>query len=187
MGPLGRDAEQDWALSRVKPRSHLGLGKGRNIGQRAEPKGHHVDFLRRDPEQMVEVRLRRGRIDQDAVGTAGSKRHEHSHSQPEHAQMGLRHDSVAEIVDCDDTPVAPPRRGGAPQTVQEIDTGPMREPGQQLLLSAHPFEAITGSHRNGHRRDQLSPWPPGRRRRLAVDECGEAHLRRGRDELFGQE
>ena len=161
--------------------------------ERPQAVRHDVDAAGRGADQRHEVGARALRDRDHAVGAAHGERHEHAHPHAAHPGVRLGVAGVDQIVHRHDAPEASPRRGGAAQAVQEVNTLAGRQAREMQLLAGHPLHTIAGAHGNGHdvhsigvaseHVARLRAGPRG----LAVDERGEAHSggrsEQGREQL----
>ncbi len=143
--------------------------------RRTDPERHDVELAVGHVQVAPNVGARGLRIADHAVGAMRRGRDQHAHAEAEHAEVRVRHDAVEQVVDRHDAAKAPACRRSARKAVQDIDAGAPREPGQQLLLAAHPLHAAAGEDRHLDDLGELVPLA-ARRTRLTVDERRDSQV-----------
>ena len=189
---LRREAQHDRSLAEIEARAGLGLWRRRHSLERAQTLRHDVDALGWGTDQRHEVGACALRDRDHAVGAAHGERHEHAHPHAAHTGVRLGVAGVDQVVHRHDAPEASPRRCGAPQAVQEVNTLAGRQAREMQLLARHPLHTIASAHGDGHdphaigvASEHVARLRTGLRG-LAVDERREAHSG-GRSEQGGQQ
>jgi hypothetical protein len=166
---LGRDRQRDAAVREPVALAQGRLGIRIADGRGADALRDDVHPRRWDLEVARDVARGRLRDRDDAVRAARRERDEHAHPEPEQPEVRVGHDAVVQVVDRHDAAKRAAQRRRAREAVHELHAGAAREPREQLLLAAHPLDAVARADRHLDDGAKLVPRPPGRGG-LAVDE-----------------
>jgi hypothetical protein len=139
------------------------------------PQHHDVDAAGGHVQVAAHVGARVVGDRDDAIAATRTERHEHAQAEREHPEVGVGNDAVVQVVDRHDALEAPPRRRRVGEAVDELHARPARQPGQQLLLAAHPLHSAAGVDGDLDHVADLVPGP-ARRARLAADERRQPQL-----------